>query len=461
MKIIRQMKTSEAPNATNAWNVNLNNGNVNNNTKTNGNRVRPVSAFNNERRTGGSVSFHDVFVGLLEADAKCRKGKRNTPGEAGFEIDAPRKLHRIAGDLPAGTFDPGHCSAFLKPNPVLREIFASQYRARVVQTWAVIRVQPILESVLDPCQMSNRPGRGTSAAWQLAQELGEKFRRGGWVWSFDFRGFFMSIDKRIAVRLWDGIIAERYDGADKALLLDVVRDLIMRCPQVGCHINGDPAEWDALPPHKSLFAQDEFHGLVIGDHLSQLTALLILLQIVKWLRAHGVDAFIEYVDDFLGFTADPEGFKAVLPELRAYAWQEMGLVLHPHKFSLQQTRHGWHFVGCKGKPGVAMASDRSVRNFRAAVRRRTTLDKYVASVNSYLGLLQAFDAFRVKLAELPTILRRLAGRGYLTARMGGIRLFKKFTLREGLRRQVRVLRQQFINSLNIYRNEENPSPCFA
>ena len=39
------MGPSNQYNATNAWNVNLNNGNVNNNTKTNGHQVRLVSAF--------------------------------------------------------------------------------------------------------------------------------------------------------------------------------------------------------------------------------------------------------------------------------------------------------------------------------------------------------------------------------------------------------------------------------
>ena len=75
---LRSAATSEASNATNAWNVNMNNGNVNNNTKTNGNRVRPVSALNSDdARAAVSPSFlHKVFVGLLEADRKCRKGKR-------------------------------------------------------------------------------------------------------------------------------------------------------------------------------------------------------------------------------------------------------------------------------------------------------------------------------------------------------------------------------------------------
>ena len=443
---LRSAATSEASNATNAWNVNMNNGNVNNNTKTNGNRVRPVSALNSDdARAAVFPSFlHKVFVGLLEADRKCRKGKRNTPGEAGFEIDAPRKLHRIAKDLVAGTFDPGHCSAFLKPKPVLREIFASQYRARVVQTWAVIRVQPLEESVLDDCQMSNRPGRGTGAAQKRAYELGCRFQ-GGWVWSLDFRGFFMSIDKRIATRLWLGLIDERYAGEDKQLLREVVRDLIMRRPQEGCHIQGDQEEWARLPQHKSLFYQDAFHGLVIGDHLSQLTALLVLLQVVTWLRVHGVDALVEYVDDFLGFTADPEAFKAVLPEFRRFVHESLGLTLHPRKFYLQPVRNGWHFVGCKAKPGVMMASDRALRNFRAAVRRRARLDKYVASVNSYLGLLQGFASYRAKLAELPAIFRRLRGRGSLTNGIGSIRIYKRFTLREALRRQARASRRAFTN----------------
>lgn len=436
------MKYSWAPNATNAWNVNLNNGDVDNNTKTNGLRVRPVSDISNECREVGLVSFHDVFVGLLDADRKCRKGKRSTPGELGFEIDAPRKTMRIARDLPVGRFDPGHCSAFLKPNPVLREIFASQYRARVVQTWAVIRVQPILEAELDDAMMSNRPGRGTSAAQQRAYALGMEYQ-GGWVWKLDFRGFFMSIDKRMAVRFWTDLIERRYEGADKQLLLDVVRDLILRCPQEGCHIQGDPAEWQKLAPHKSLFAQDRWHGLVIGDHLSQLTALLVLLRVVQWLQAHGTDALVEYMDDFLGFTFDPAGFKAALPGLRTYAREELGLTMHPHKFYFQPTRHGWSFVGGKMKPGVMMASDRTLRNFRASVRRRASLERYVDSVNSYLGLLQGFAAYDKKLEQLPEILSRLRGRACLTEHMNSIHIYKRFTRREAFRRQVRQARRDF------------------
>ena len=95
------------------------------------------------------------------------------------------------------------------------------------------------------------------------------------------------------------------------------------------------------------------------------------------------------------------------------------------------------------KPGVMMVSDRTLRNFRAAVRRRASLERYVDSVNSYLGLLQGFAAYGKKLEQLPEILSRLRGRACLTEHMNSIHIYKRFTRREAFRRQVRQARRDF------------------
>lgn len=44
-----------------------------------------------------------------------------------------------------GRYEPDYSKCFIRKKPVLREIFASAYVDRVIQHWADLRLDPILE----------------------------------------------------------------------------------------------------------------------------------------------------------------------------------------------------------------------------------------------------------------------------------------------------------------------------
>jgi len=421
--------------AANAWNLNTNNGNMNNNNKTNNNRVRAVSAFFGTPPTDEPVSLYDI----IEAYYAFRKHKTSTENEIRFEMSFLRKCESIRRELNARKFHFGRCVMFLQPKPVLREVVASMARTRCAQTWAAIRLLPILEEVLDDCMMSNRPKRGTGGAVKRAYKLGMGHQN-GWVVGFDLQGFFMSIDKRIAARMWDELIIECYQGIDIAELRAFVHDVMMWCPQKHAVQLGDKDGWNHLASHKSLFCQDDYHGLPIGDILSQMTALLILNEAVKWLKAHGIEDIVEYVDDFLIFTDDIDHVKGVWPEFRRWLKEELSLTLHPRKSSMQPVRHGWHFVGSKCKPFVMFPSDRCVRNINASIikieRDKPDINKVIPSINSQIGYIKSYATYKMRRGIADRLFDTYPRQVYFTDAFGVAKPTRRYSRRWGIRTEI-------------------------
>ena len=69
---------------------------------------------------------------LFRAYEDARKNKRNTIAQLEFEKDAEHNLIELYHELLDGSYVPGKSICFLTHFPVLREVFASQFRDRVV-----------------------------------------------------------------------------------------------------------------------------------------------------------------------------------------------------------------------------------------------------------------------------------------------------------------------------------------
>ena len=114
--------------ASNAWNVNVNNANVNNNTKTDSNYVRSVSDYENRILGNGTVDFE----GIIEAYYECRKKKRSSANELLYEIAAPRRLYLLWQEIVTGKYEIGKSIAFIVNKPIKREVFAATFKDRIL-----------------------------------------------------------------------------------------------------------------------------------------------------------------------------------------------------------------------------------------------------------------------------------------------------------------------------------------
>lgn len=103
----------------------MNNGNVNNDNKSNNNYVWLVRSDNEALRL---FSFENVFRQYL----KCRKNKRGTVNALRFEMNCEENLFDLHKDLSDRTYYPSRSVCFMATKPKLREIFAADFRDRIV-----------------------------------------------------------------------------------------------------------------------------------------------------------------------------------------------------------------------------------------------------------------------------------------------------------------------------------------
>ena len=69
---------------------------------------------------------------LFQAYIDCRKHKRKTTNALDFEADFEQNLIELYHEINDGSYYPGKSIAFIVDKPVKREVFAADFRDRVV-----------------------------------------------------------------------------------------------------------------------------------------------------------------------------------------------------------------------------------------------------------------------------------------------------------------------------------------
>ena len=382
----------------NAWNVNSNDGNTNGNNKYNTQSVRAAVAY------GG---FKEAIKAVYEAYLDCKRGKMSSPYTIAYIEIAVDDLPRLAYEIYTAIYKPTVSICFLVKYPKLREVFAADFRDRIVHHWIIIRLEPLFERRFQ--QMGNisfncRKGFGTLAAVKAAEkgmrEVSNNYTKKAWVFKGDLVSFFMSIRRDLLWYLLERLIRRHYDGGDKEVLLRTVKTVVYHHPEDDCIINGNPAEWRNLPKNKSMFTIDRNLGGPIGNHTTQQFAnfyLSILFDTWLLFLMRGADfRIIRFVDDFLIICDDKDKILQVIPKLVAVT-SIYGIHIHNDKKYLQPVSHGVLFVGGYIKPGRTYVSSRTIGRFQERVfgfRKQLDennhlvyydLERIEQVINSYLG----------------------------------------------------------------------------
>ena len=200
--------------SSNAWYVNMNNGNVNTNNKTNAGRVRPVSATDKP--------IYDIpLSSIVHAFDVCCKNKRNTDDCIEFSFEYDTDLVAVWDAIRYGRYEPDYSKCFIRKKPVLREIFASAYVDRVIQHWADLRLDPILEerfqaqgNVSKNCRIGEGALSAVTYLNGMIMEVSENYTKDAYIFKGDFKSFFMSMSKSLLWEMIDLFIRDNYKGDD-------------------------------------------------------------------------------------------------------------------------------------------------------------------------------------------------------------------------------------------------------
>lgn len=341
--------------------------------------------------------FQVTFEDIAHAYFKCRKSKRNTKAALNFELNNwQAQCFKLRDELNNRTYEIGKSTCFIIDKPVKREIFAAAFRDRIVQCYVAENLRSSFDDYLYPCMMSNRIGKGTSGAQnEMYDILTNRCSGQDTIYKFDIKAFFMSIDKRILWNDLEKFLNTSYNVPNKDLILYLTKKMIFHCPQKNCTYRCAKSKWDDLPDDKSLFKQDEFHGLRIGDWTSQMFALFYLRPLIEWLYSQShVKYIVQYVDDICLISSDKEQLLKMIPELRIFLKERLGLTLHPRKSYIQHYSKGVSFVGQKMKPNRRFLGSRSLSHalctakLYSDISNEPNLYKMCNVVNSYLGMMR-------------------------------------------------------------------------
>lgn len=415
---------SRTPNdSNNGYNLNFNssNCNVNNNNRNNGQSVRCVKAF-----TEGAAPSLPVFtitkdqllVDLLRAYYDARKHKRNTRNQLKFEVNLEENLVALRDELLAHTYKVGRSTCFIIEDPVKREIFAADFRDRVVHHLVYNYIAPIFERTFITDSYSCRKGKGTLYGVKRLEHhirtCSQNYTRPCYVMKMDIQGYFMNINRnellvtvkeellKFAPRKSD-VAGKRWgEKLDYELILGLLEEIILTDPTQNCIIKGKKSDWDGLPPNKSLFHTPAACGLPIGNLTSQLFSNIKLNRLDQFVKRELREAhYGRYVDDFFLVSRNRSVLKEHLKTLRTFLAEEMGLTLHPKKTVVADVRYGISYLGIFVKPYRLYIDNKTLRR----IKRKTNLlhlctnaELLRASVNSYLGYLKHLKCTKIKKA---------------------------------------------------------------
>ncbi len=329
---------------------------------------------------------------LLEAYYSCRRNKRYTMNALSFEVDYESELMALRDEINSGCYVPGRSVAFVVDKPVKREIFAADFRDRVVHHLIINKLNPLFERAFIYDSYACRVGKGTlfgiNRLETFIRRCSQNYSRDCYVLKLDIRGFFMHINARKLFLRLSNFIDDRYEGADSVMLKNLCEIVLMNKPSENCVIRGKPSDWDGLPNDKSLFHSPPDCGLPIGNLSSQVFANFYL-NIFDHFAKHdlGMKYYGRYVDDFVLVHESREHLASLIPVIRTFLSDELALELHPNKPNRVYVgrRTKGNFYDSVMRHNAVVAGHVPSNAERAAFR---------ASMNSYLGVMGHFDTRR-------------------------------------------------------------------
>ncbi|MFT0533985.1 RNA-directed DNA polymerase [Castellaniella hirudinis] len=324
------------------------------------------------------------FELLVAAYYDCRKNKRNTASALRFEQDLEHNLVQLHEELMDGSYRPGRSICFVITRPKPREVWAAEFRDRIVHHLLYNQIAGDFHSrfIADSCACI--PGRGTLYG---VQRLHAKIRSQTQNWTLpgyylklDLSNFFVSINKHAVWPLLQRHIPEPW-------WCDLAHLILFHDPRTDYEYHGDPALIERVPPHKRLLSAPPDHGLPIGNLSSQFFANVLLdaldQHIKHTIRAH---AYIRYVDDMVLLHESAQWLNAAKTQIEAFL-PGLGLALNPHKTIIQPINRGVDFAGYVIKPWRMEARRRTVNAGLAAIESMPP-ENTLETINSYLGLLR-------------------------------------------------------------------------
>ncbi len=414
--------TPNEENTNNAYNLNFNSDNFNRNwnNRNNGQSVRSVSELTQMPSSPPhpdhfSISKEQLLLDLYRAYKDARQHKRGKSCQLCFEYHLEENLVALRDELFSRTYKPLPSICFVVHDPKMREVFAADFRDRIVHHLFYNYTHSLFERTFISDSYSCIKGRGIhygiSRLKHHIRSVSAGYSKPVYGMQIDIRGYFMHIDRTILLSVCRNTLKKmehrpsRYSGAKWGDVLDydfvnyLLETIINTNPLEGCHRLGKPEEWDKLPSDKSIFYSPAGCGLPIGNLTSQLFSNVYLNLFDQFMKRQlGCKHYGRYVDDCYVIADSREWLGSLVPQIREFLQTTLHLEINEKKLKITNLRYGVEFLGAYIMPFRTYISNSALRRIRYKIKYGDKTDHALlgSRVNSFLGTLSHHKSYRIR-----------------------------------------------------------------
>jgi len=358
------------------------------------------------KKTSIKIEYECGWQNLYDAYLKCRKGKKQSYYAVAFETNYESGLLKLEWELQHKIYKPSRSICFVVTEPTAREIFAANFRDRVVHHLLVDFLEPVFEPKFICQSYACRKCKGIHTS---INDLKKYLRQTGgkktpYYLHLDIKSFFMSINKQILYAIINKNIKN-----PKVLWLSKI--IIFHNPTKNFIKKGDILLWKKIPENKSLFFAPADTGLPIGNLTSQFFANIYLNELDQYIK-HGLKAkyYLRYVDDFLLLNKNKKQLIIWKEKIEKFLNKRLLLQLNQKKQIINLANTGIDWLGYVVKPTNVIIRKRVVDNCKYKLKifnqnlrpyhnsepPKILIEQMLSVINSYYGHFKHADSFKLR-----------------------------------------------------------------
>lgn len=351
--------------------------------------------------------------------------KNSKPYVVHFRKHLEENLSELCEVLWNRTFQPQQSVCFIVNHPKKREVFAANFRDRIVHHLYFMYTHKIFERTFVHDTYSCIKKRGTHfGVDRLRYHIRSEslnYTRPCYILKMDIKGYFMNIDRELVAQIaktsLHKMMAHRSDveiDGKKLLWGDVVDidfinyltdTIALLDPTTNCRFRSDMSEWVGLSASKSLFKSGKGKGLPIGNLTSQLFSNVYLNKLDQFCKRDlGCKHYGRYVDDFYIVSADKDFLHSIVPKIEQFLREVLRLNINKGKTIITSATHGTEFLGMYIKRYGIYTSNQCLRRIKSKLYdyeyqynlSRQSKTDVINSINSYLGIFRRTKSFNIR-----------------------------------------------------------------
>ena len=356
-----------------------------------------------------SLSFEELY----SCYQLCLKNKKRKSGTYNFvNADLCLNLYELLQEINSRRYVPSPSNCYVVTDPAYREIFAAQFKDRIVQHFYMRELGNILDNELVIGCSSCIKKRGTSYALKLLKDYVRNETKNGkedcYFLKIDLSGYFMSIKREIVCNKFITLINEKYKGKYKELLLYLTPIIFLNNPAESCKYKCREELRKKVPDRRKM-KKDSEYGMAIGNLTSQAGSNLNLNEFDHYVvEKIKLKNYIRYVDDIVIISKNKEELRNALPMIITKL-SETEQTISKKKTKIDTVYHGVPFLGKVTYPyeGYQKPSKQVIiRTMQKANKiEYNDIDNLIAKTNSQIGSLKNYNSRKVIIAYANEVLK--------------------------------------------------------